>query len=257
MGATDILKSFSKVQVSIVAVVAAMSAVGGAALGAKLAIDKYAAELQQKADEALQREIIATRNYLKVQNKTEEFATPEQALETLHPEKVEALKSAAAALVSYGGHDLRPRPGTVEVVNNVFTDAAIVPEGFDYEEELKRRDPDKPYLITKDEFFENGPNYDQLSFTYYEKDGVLLNQEDEIVDDFRGVGAENLMRFGHGSEDPNVVYVRNVNANLDFEISLSKDSYAESLGFTPDDDDLTELQHSDRRPLRKFRDSDQ
>jgi hypothetical protein len=46
------------------------------------------------------------------------------------------------------------------------------------------------------------------------------------------VGEENLAKFGHGSKDPNLVYVRNEGMDLDFEISYAEGKYSEQvMGF--------------------------
>lgn len=116
--------------------------------------------------------------------------------------------------------------------------------GFDYEAELARRKGDRPYLITLDEFSES--EYDSATLTYYEEDDVLLDeQEDPIPDPDKIVGDDNLLRFGQGSKDKNVVYVRNDSLELDYEILRSKNSYAQDV--------LGYIQHEDRPGIRKFR----
>jgi hypothetical protein len=121
---------------------------------------------------------------------------------------------------------------------------------FDYDEESVRRKefPSKPFVITKDEFDSEEEN-DQQSLTYYDGDDVLTDEADQPISDKEAtIGFENLLRFGHGSGDPKVVYVRNPKLEVDFEVVHSDGKYAkEVLGF-----DDGELQHSDRRP-RKFR----
>lgn len=254
MSAIDHLKSLSKVQVSFIAFTSAMSALGGAVIGAKVAIDRLGAELREAADKELQEEIAKAKEFYSVLHKKKEFETPEQALEALHPEAL-TVAVAARALQNYKGQNLDPRPELKEVTKNVFTDAKYIQEPFDYEEELKRRDPERPYLITEDEFIEAGPNYDQVEFTYYEGDGVLTNAQDDMVENLDiVVGNDNLMRFGHGSNDENIVYVRNVEMEMDIHIVRSPGKFSvEVAGFNDDDSDL-ELRHSG---YRKFRDRDQ
>jgi len=272
MSAIQQLRDLSKVQIGVGVLIAAFSAVGGAALGAKLAVDRLGEQLRLEADEALQKEIADAKTFYAARNKTEEFETPEKALEKLHPE---AAAAAASALLAYEGKaapvvepqkvinysGITPnKPELKEVAQNVFTDSAYIPEEFDYEKELLNRDPEKPYLITYEEHEEAGPEYDQVDFTYYAGDGVLCNASDETVDGNWDliVGNDNLTRFGHGSKDENVVYIRNVALEMDIEITRSPGKYSEEvLGFDADDDiPETELRHSaDRRP-RKFRHED-
>lgn len=125
---------------------------------------------------------------------------------------------------------------------------------FDFEEEMERREarPDDPFVITQEEFNDNDTGNDQTSLTYYDGDDVLTDSNDQVVDNIdKTVGVENMLRFGHGSGDPEIVYIRNPKLGLDIEVAHSDGKFAkEVLGF----DD--ELQHSSRRP-RKFRDSDE
>ncbi len=257
MSARDIFDSFNKVHVGVVLLASALSAVGGAALGAKLAIDKYGDKLREDADKELQVAIADAKARYKTFVKDEEFSTPEGALEALHPGTAEI---AAAALTNYQGITLNlPEPAPtrenlLEVTKNVFTDAAFVREPFDYEAELKRRDPDAPYLITEEEFMEAGPNYEQVNFTYYAGDGVLTNVNDEVIDNIAAtVGADNLMRFGDGSNDENIVYVRNIKLEMDIEVAQSVGKYSVEVAGLEDE---TELRHSADRP-RRFRDRDE
>lgn len=123
---------------------------------------------------------------------------------------------------------------------------------FDYEEELTRReaDPEKPYVITKEEFDANETDFEQTSLTFYDGDQVLTDEKDGPIDDDDSlVGAENLLRFGAGSQDKSIVYVRNERLGLDIEIVQSNGTFTEEvLGF---------IKHSDDRPrIRKFRNDD-
>jgi hypothetical protein len=145
--------------------------------------------------------------------------------------------------------DEEPKPASV-VVQNVFreTEGSEVPvmEDWDYEVEQERRSPATPYIVHRDEFFENEPEHDQVSITYFAGDDVLVDERDQPMPN-ASVGDDNLDRFGHGSGDPNVLYVRNEHLGLDFSIALSKGKFADVINGS--------LQHSDtrdRRP-RRFR----
>lgn len=137
----------------------------------------------------------------------------------------------------------------VVVVNNVFTDT---PESdgildlnsdWDYAKEIKDRTPAVPYVIHQDEHKENDKDYEQVSLVYYEGDDILSDERDQVVTERDLVGVENLSKFGHGSGDPKIVYVRNDEKSLDFEIVHSEGKYATEVhGFTGD-----ELQHSSMR----------
>lgn len=268
MSVKDLAFSFTRAQVGVVFLISAMTGVAGAALGAKLAIDRLGEQLRQESDLALQKEIAETKTYIQKHDKQGDFSSPEEALIALHPEGVKESSSStvldgvipgniADALRSYKpASEVKVVENTVEVTQNVFTDAAYIREPFDYEEELKRRDPSKPYLVTDDEYNESD-FHEKVDYTYYEGDGVLTNVRDQVIEDVTGLVGDNLMRFGDGSGDPNVVFVRNVDAGLDIEVTRSRGKYAiEVLGF--DEDEINpepELRHSSQRP-RKFRKDD-
>lgn len=123
---------------------------------------------------------------------------------------------------------------------------------FDWDEELQRREtfPDKPYVITKDEFEAGDKDYTTTTLTYFDDDGVLVDDKSQIADIETVVGEENVLRFGHASEDSNIVYVRNEDLELDIEVIKANGSYAKQvLGF---------IEHSDDygRRARRFRHDD-
>lgn len=246
------IKDLSKVQIGLGALVAGFSALGGAALGAKLAMDKFSDKLREEADEALQAENEKLKAFYKTLHKVEEYETPQAALEALHPEATEA---AAQAMINYQGMSAQPID-VVEVAKNVFTDSVYIPAEFDYEKEMAQRDPDRPYILTEEEFMEAALSYEQTNFTYYAGDGVLANARDEEItgDLDKTVGADNLMRFGHGSNDENIVYIRNVLLEMDVEIARSPGKYSEEVAGFIDDEPATELKHS--HSPRKFRHQD-
>jgi hypothetical protein len=137
--------------------------------------------------------------------------------------------------------------GLVPVARNVFTDFADN-STWDPDAEEAQRDPAVPYVISADEFFENAPDYIQDQVTYFAGDGVLADTSDKPLDD-SVVGEDNLRKFGHGSKDPNVVYVRNEPMGLDLEVSYAEGTYAEQVhGFIKHNDDV----HRSAR-TRKFR----
>jgi hypothetical protein len=109
---------------------------------------------------------------------------------------------------------------------------AKVEDTWDYHEELKRRSPDIPYVIHIDESDEM-EGYQKVTLTYYEVDDVLCNERDEIVDpDYerdRLIGERNLNLFGHGSNQADVVYIRNDQLEIVFEVCKSPNSFAEEV----------------------------
>jgi hypothetical protein len=124
-----------------------------------------------------------------------------------------------------------------EEIRNVFE-----PIAWDMEKEKANRTPRIPYVIHVDERHKSG--YTETTMTYFVGDDVLCDERDNVVpepDDI--VGVQNLDRFGHGSGDPNVVYIRNDTLGVDVEVVRSERTYAE---------DVHGMKHSDepreRRP---------
>lgn len=132
-------------------------------------------------------------------------------------------------------------------------------DAWDAAVELANRTPDVPYVVHRSEH-EEGPGdpdeYEKYTLTYFEGDDVLCREDDTIIEDQdEVVGLGNLIRFGHGSGDPNIVYIRNDKLRVDLEVVHSDGKYAtEVAGFKED-----ELQHSSMRrrsPRRSELDAD-
>jgi hypothetical protein len=82
----------------------------------------------------------------------------------------------------------------------------------------------KPYVIPPEQFGDD-ENYDQISLTYY-ADGVLADENDEVIDDVEEtVGIESLNHFGEYEDDS--VFVRNDTRKCDYEILLDQRTYSE------------------------------
>lgn len=96
--------------------------------------------------------------------------------------------------------------------------------------------PDHPYVISDEMFMENTPGYSQIELTWFEDEVLMVDEDQEVVEDIQDmVGYENLKQFGHLSEDPAIVYVRNERREQDYEIKRSHQSHTiDVLGFIPD-----------------------
>ena len=83
--------------------------------------------------------------------------------------------------------------------------------------------PYAPYVIPPEEFGEEG--YDTVSLIYYE-DGVLCDEDDNVIDDVDAiVGEDSLNHFGEYEDDS--VFVRNYEMKTDYEILASAKKYSE------------------------------
>lgn len=108
-------------------------------------------------------------------------------------------------------------------------------DNFDMEKEAPLRSMERPYVITHDEFFEREREFENQSLTWFAGDSVLVDSDEEPIGDVEGmVGTSNMARFGHGSKDENLVYIRNERYEIDFEIALSHGTYTKDvLGLDP------------------------
>lgn len=138
-------------------------------------------------------------------------------------EKLEALK-------------VKARNGWQDPEEELYEGKVVVDMGF----EPSPRDPNVPYVINIEEFTDDNEDYDKLSVTYYEGDDVMADERDGVIPEPSTlVGADALTRFGEGSDDENIVYVRNEKLTSDFEIVRDARSYA-SVVLGLEDDTVTE-----------------
>lgn len=149
-----------------------------------------------------------------------------------------ALKSARAKM---------PKDKIVsDLENETKTVNVFVDNTFDLQEEKKYRTEDKPYIITHDEFFEAEKDYETQSLTYFEVDDTLIDEQDKPIEDTDTVvGDDHFVRFGSGSQDKNIVYIRNDRMGVDYEITRSRGSYLEEVLGMPNEEPGT-LKHSNR-----------
>lgn len=249
---------------SVAYTIAALGTAVGAYAGHRLSLHI----LQSAYQQLLEAEVASTREYYKKLNE-QKTMTDSHAAETLVkvlvPEKVSLDKAvervpreAARAMTQYRGIAPVPTENDANFVparSALFSDTGDLPtlnevtrSVFDKDEtdlaerialEVRDRSEDFPYIISKEEFFENVPEHEQDTLTYYEGDGVLAETDDSVVlaDDIDWmIGNYNLPRFGHRSDDPNVLYVRNHVKGMDFEIVRHTGKYAVVVaGETPED----------------------
>lgn len=92
------------------------------------------------------------------------------------------------------------------------------------------RDPKVPYLISTEEFMNEGEDNEKITINYYAEDDTLADERDEVIPDVEGtVGLKNLSRWGDGSDSEFSVYVRNERLRTDFEVLREDTSYAKMM----------------------------
>lgn len=159
--------------------------------------------------------------------------SPDADMATIEQATIDDAKAKVAKLIERSGEEeLNEEEGEVDVTvnRNIFQD------GDDYPElDRSVRGASFPYIISVDEFEEGDQGFNRNSCTYYQKDNVLADDQDEPIDDIdEYVGRQNL-QFGNSSGQKDVVFVRNINMEVDFEIARSYGSFAEEvLGIYPE-----------------------
>lgn len=272
---------------ALVTLAASLSGLAGAASGYFVAMKK----LEAKYNEIAETEIREAKNFYASKHKQGAFSSPEKVVANLGIDSLEETvrdvdgRSAAEALVSYKAdgevietdsdivalvekelaeadsiEEINARLNKMpEQVRNIFKDAEPDPTGlFDYNEEIKNRSEDHPFVISFDEYDENEEGHSQTNLTYFDGDDILIDEKEEPIEDVENtVGTENLQKFGHGSKDSKIVYIRNERLDLDFEVVLSHGKYVEEvLGFLEHSGDTRHS--SDRRDkILRFRGDDE
>lgn len=103
-------------------------------------------------------------------------------------------------------------------------------DNWNYPFELSQRNWRAPHIIHQDEFASNENDNPQTTYTYYEGDNILTDTDDSVFENPENqVGPKALSHFGHGSDDFNIVYVRNPQLGLDIEVIRHAGTYAEEV----------------------------
>ena len=91
-------------------------------------------------------------------------------------------------------------------------------EGWNSAEERANRTPDEPYVIHQDEFNHEENGYSHVTYTYYNTDDVLVDEDNIPLPHADLIVGQDNLKFGHGADDPDVVFVRNDRIEVEMEI---------------------------------------
>ena len=124
---------------------------------------------------------------------------------------------------------------------------------WDYAEETPNRGNRDAYVIHYDEFHGEESGFRQSALTYYAGDDIMVDEDSDVVPNYKDTVGD--LKWGHGSHDENMVYVRNPRLEAEYEIDRSYDSYLHAvLGYEAEAEaDAADLKHS-QQPMR-FRSS--
>lgn len=145
-------------------------------------------------------------------------------------------------------------------LNEITNDGDTTPEVYNVfagndsqwnmEDELAIRTADKPYVIHLEEWVADEAGYEQETVTYYAGDDIMANEADVPIYGFEQMMGE--LKFGHGSKDPSVVYIRNEALEHEWEVIRHNGRFEiEVLGHDIESAyEANELKHS----VQRFRD---
>lgn len=130
---------------------------------------------------------------------------PVEAEEDVSDEVVEETRANLQRLIDKYAKD--------EDAIEVFTDIAS---------RSKKADQAPPFVISREKYAwdeEEGDEFDKITLTYYPRERLLLDDEEDVIDDVNMiVGWKNLSQFGGESGDADVVFVRNRRLMTDYEV---------------------------------------
>jgi hypothetical protein len=118
-----------------------------------------------------------------------------------------------------------------------------------------KRDPNGPYVISIDMFMEEYDDspYQKVELTWFDGDEILVDSRNQIVPNVADlIGTNNLNRWGDGTTDPSMVYIRNERQGIDIELTRDDQTYSRAILGIPSDE---EVRRSMVKPL-KMREGD-
>lgn len=133
------------------------------------------------------------------------------------------LNISAAKLISdqgYGGGVIEEEPPRFKLYDRTT-------DNFNPADE--ERSEEDPYVISLAEFTNDEEDFDKITIRYFEEDDTLTEELRKETLPIESAGADNLLRFGVGSEDEDIVYIRNEQLKIDFEVIRDEGSYTESV----------------------------
>jgi hypothetical protein len=247
---------------------ATMTAVSGACWGYVYATHELEEKFQDNLQKILDVEIDKVQRYYAILNKEtspEDHSEPDydpddvpedvvvDHQEIRIPKELLATPEGRAAVMASISEAIEPEDE--ENLDEEDEPAPIEMNAFDEQALLDERGNDRPYVISKEEFFRNDAHYETHKLTFFEGDGVLIDEDDDAIPDTEFVvGDKNLTRFGMLSGNNNVVYIQNDQTEALFEVHRSRGTAAEELFGVPDED---ELAHSAMMKRRRHRRGDE
>lgn len=134
-------------------------------------------------------------------------------------EEIASVKAAFKSEKSNEDSDIHEEKNNIDKMEEL----AIANKYVTHDKVIKKEETDmnEPYVISPDDFDENG--YEIVSLTYY-ADDVLTDEHDNVIRNRdKLIGKDSLMKFGEYEEDS--VFVRDDERKIDYEILADTRNY--------------------------------
>jgi hypothetical protein len=118
----------------------------------------------------------------------------------------------------------------------------------------EERSEDTPYVISVSEFQTDEEDFDKVTVRYYEEDDTVVSELGSDPLPMESIGKNNMLRFGVGSDDEEIVYVRNETLKIDFEVIRDEGSYTEQVLGLPEWNDRDVKEKPRIKKMRDYRD---
>lgn len=113
-------------------------------------------------------------------------------------------------------------------------------DDWDYDEEIQYREQNEngPYVIHYDEYINNEMNFSQDTLTFFSGDDIVCDTRDIPMYGHHETLGE--LKFGHGSNDANIVYIRNVKMRQEWEVLFDSRKYEDVVSGLRMEEDLAD-----------------
>lgn len=146
------------------------------------------------------------------------FVTVEEAEAEETPEEEPEKKSTS--LVRKSEVSTRPQSDSLNKVEEESVETKDSGTLSDFAKEAKETERDDIYIMSEEEYTTTmqDQGYENMILEYNPEDGTLVDEYDELILDIVGTVGDALNHIGYNSGDPNIVYVRNHQHQMDYEV---------------------------------------
>jgi len=241
----EVVQSLTKVKFGFAALGAAVGAATAAFVTYRLLDKKLREQYAAQAEEEIDGMRDHFRSRLVVKEEKPDLSALNQRTKDLGYQGPQPVQGGPGAPVTSATPEVETR-NIFETTPQSFT---VTGSGhqWDYDKEVAYRAtlvPGAPYVIHEDERHDQDcVDYADTTLTWYSGDDILCDDDDRALPDVEEIiGLANLARFGDGTDDENVMFIRNDRLEVIMEVNRSPNSYTE---------EVHGLSHSEEPPRRR------